>query len=427
MTLPLSNPRRGSREFGVVMVLSFFLQGGLAAQDISSSDIGDHTAVYLVTFGPGPQVWERFGHNAVWIRDTVTGRGPAYDYGRFNFEQQGFLWRFARGQMAYWMGRADGGALIDAYVRLGRSVTLQELRFDAGQRASLNQALELNFAQDSGTYRYDYYRDNCSTRIRDQIDSAIGGALRDYLESTPSSMTLRDHTRRSLENNLAIYFGAMFLLGPAADRPITALEESFLPALLQQHIRGVRVPDSVGGSVPLVRREIQVAESDGYSVPLQVPKAPNRVLGGLGLGIGATLLALGLLARRSGVARWGFLACVALWQVFVAVGALLILWLWGLSDHVAAYRNLNVLHFSVAALVLLGLTPGMLRGGVKRLRAGTLFARFAFSASAIGVILAILPIITQQFGDVSALMFPAHAAVLVGVESLSRSVSSSPS
>jgi hypothetical protein len=118
---------------------------------------------------------------------------------------------------------------------------------------------------------------------------------------------------------------------------------------------------------------------------------------------------------------------MALWQVFVAVGALLILWLWGLSDHVAAYRNLNVLHFSVAAVVLLALTPGMMRGDAKRLRAGRTFARLALVASAIGVVLAMLPMLTQRFGDVSALMFPTHAAVLVGLESLSRPVSSSPS
>ena len=403
------------------------LHAGLAAQEPSSDTANDPHAVYLVTFGPGPQVWERFGHNALWIRDTVTGRGVAYDYGRFNFEQEGFLWRFARGHMEYWMGRADGGALIDAYVRLGRSVVLQELSLDAAERRYLQAALETNFARDSGTYRYDYYRDNCSTRVRDQIDVAVGGALRSYLASTPSTLTLRDHTRRSLDNNLAIYFAAMSFLGPMADRPITALEESFLPALLQEHIRGVQMVDSSGASTPLVRREIQVAESDGYSVPVEVPGRPDRVFGGLGLGLAAVLLVLGLLARNSRLARWGFLALMALWQVFVAVGALLIIWLWGLSDHLAAYRNLNVLHFSVAAVVLLALTPGMMRGDAKRLRAGRTFARLALVASAIGVVLAMLPMLTQSFGDVSGLMFPIHAAVLVGLESLSRPVSSSPS
>ncbi|HEX9754952.1 MAG TPA: hypothetical protein VGA42_04560, partial [Gemmatimonadales bacterium] len=48
---------------------------------------GSRLAVYLVTFGPGPQVWERFGHNAILFRDSVTGEGPAYDYGRFDFRE----------------------------------------------------------------------------------------------------------------------------------------------------------------------------------------------------------------------------------------------------------------------------------------------------------------------------------------------------
>jgi hypothetical protein len=36
----------------------------------------DSLRAFLVTFGPGPAVWERFGHNALWIHDPATGTTP---------------------------------------------------------------------------------------------------------------------------------------------------------------------------------------------------------------------------------------------------------------------------------------------------------------------------------------------------------------
>jgi hypothetical protein len=40
--------------------------------------------VFLITVGAGRQVWERFGHNAIWVRDTVRGIDRAYNYGMFS-------------------------------------------------------------------------------------------------------------------------------------------------------------------------------------------------------------------------------------------------------------------------------------------------------------------------------------------------------
>lgn len=98
---------------------------------------GRHLAVYLVTFGPGSQIWERFGHNAILIRDTVTSESTAYDYGRFSFEQKQFFIGFARGRMQYWMGRDDGVALINAYIRRQRSAWMQQLALSPAQRIRL--------------------------------------------------------------------------------------------------------------------------------------------------------------------------------------------------------------------------------------------------------------------------------------------------
>ena len=92
----------------------------MARDSLSPGDAGDHLTVRLMTMGPGQLVWERFGHNAIWISDARAGTELAYNYGIFDFDQVGFYPRLIEGEMLYRMEahdalhvfeieRADGG------------------------------------------------------------------------------------------------------------------------------------------------------------------------------------------------------------------------------------------------------------------------------------------------------------------------------
>src|SRR5690606_32866596 len=54
--------------------------------------------VYLLTMGPGDAVWERFGHNAILLRDTTRGIAVAYHYGMFSFDEPGIGRRLRLGR-----------------------------------------------------------------------------------------------------------------------------------------------------------------------------------------------------------------------------------------------------------------------------------------------------------------------------------------
>ena len=130
-----------------------------------------------MTMGPGEQVWERFGHNAIWIHDAVAGTDIAYNYGLFDFHQQDFLPRFIRGQMWYWMAGFPAQPYVQTYVRANRSVWLQQLDLPPAARLELQRFLEWNARPENRFYHYDYYKDNCSTRVRDALDRVIGGRI----------------------------------------------------------------------------------------------------------------------------------------------------------------------------------------------------------------------------------------------------------
>ncbi len=62
-----------------------------------------------------------------------------------------------------------------AYYRdVGRGVAIQWLHLTPRQATELSRALALNARPEHAHYDYDYFTDNCATRVRDAIDRALG-------------------------------------------------------------------------------------------------------------------------------------------------------------------------------------------------------------------------------------------------------------
>jgi hypothetical protein len=406
-------------------VIPVFLLASLLGGQSDQQTDGRRLAAYLVTFGPGPAVWERFGHNALWIRDTVSGENYAWDYGRFAFGD-GFLAQFARGKLLYWMGKDDGLRVVNGYVRHERSVYLQELDLTPTERVALRDFLDGQFSVDQGRYRYDYYRDNCSTRIRDAIDAVTGGRIRATLDTGNSGTSYRWHTRRSLENNLLTWTVTDAALGPLVDQPITRQGETFLPGKLREYIRTVQYTDDQGRTHPLVRGEITLAETDRFTVP-DAPGdwTPRFIL--LGLVLGLALFSLGSAARDNALARWMFGLLGGTWTLIAGVGGALLLFLWLGSDHEVAWRNQNLWHLNLLALALVPLLPGALRKSPTRVKPALALAFLLVAVSVLGVVVKGLPGFGQANAEVIALVLPLHAGLALGLRAAIRSPSPAPS
>src|SRR5215204_6412228 len=98
------------------------------AQSTQPSTEPDKLRVYLVTIGPGKEVWERFGHNMIWIHDPQERPGDknaAYNWGLFNFDN--FIYNFLSKNMRYWMDAFRAEPVIQDYVDADRSVWVHEL------------------------------------------------------------------------------------------------------------------------------------------------------------------------------------------------------------------------------------------------------------------------------------------------------------
>jgi hypothetical protein len=377
---------------------------------------GSELTVYLATIGPGDQVWEKFGHNAIWIRDAVTGTTIAYNYGIFDFEQDRFIPRLMKGDMLYKMGVSDAENELYGYSYFNRTVTLQELRLAPAQRHALREFLEWNWLPENRDYLYDYFRDNCSTRVRDALDRALGGALRASLAGVPTGTTFRSHSLRLTAGSTATYTGLMLGLGLPTDEPIDAWQESFVPMELMRHLRAVRVVDAAGDTVPLVAEENVVFQADRAP---PATTAPNRFAAYLAAGV-LTAVALLLLARAARTrrsARAALALATFFWGIVTGFFGVILAMLWLFTSHTAAYPNLNLLQVNPLGLLLAAAAPFAVvashRSRISRLAWPTAVALAALSIT--GVLLHAFPSLRQMNGPLIALLLPIHLAVLASL------------
>ena len=375
---------------------------------------GSGPRIVLLTLGPGDAIWERFGHNAIWVHDPASGTDLAYNYGMFDFQQESFLLNFIRGRMWYWMEGFDPYQTVEHYRGRNRSVWMQELNLSPAQGAELRDLLAENALPQNRFYRYDYYRDNCSTRVRDALDRVLGGALRAATDSAPTGTTYRWHTRRLVAEgggSVPMYTGLEVGLGPAADRPISAWEEMFLPVKVRDQLRRLTVRDPTGAAVPLVRGERLLFAA---TRPPERQAAPKWWIAGYvvaGLAFAGALLALSARVRRSGAARWGFAVLATLWLLVAAAAGWILLGLWTLTDHAIAYRNENLLQLSPLALPLLVLVPALAFGRRWAPRWALPLALAVAALSLLGAVIQVLPGIDQANGEVIALALPVNLAL----------------
>ncbi len=407
----------------VALLLPAILLGRPAAAQ--QPERGAELTISLVTMGPGHEVWERFGHNAIWVHDTLRHQDIQYNYGLFSFRQENFILRFVQGRMLYSMGGFDAAPSMAQYAGDNRSVWVQALNLTPAQRADLRDFLEWNALPENRNYHYDYYRDNCSTRVRDALDRVLGGRIRAATERVPSGTTYRFHTARLTSSEPLVYTGLMLGLGEPVDRPISAYEEMFLPLALRTEIRGIEVPDAQGAMVPLVRSE-DTAYRSTAPAPATAPPSWLPAYLAIGLALGGLLLLLGRAAPGSAGARWGLVIPGTLWALLTGLAGTILTGLWALTDHVAAYANENLFQFNPIALALVVLLPLAVLGGGRWVNAARRLAAILVALSVAGIAFKLVPGVRQSNAMLIALALPVHLGVWLGLRSVTRRRSGAP-
>ncbi|WP_425600345.1 DUF4105 domain-containing protein [Luteimonas deserti] len=353
----------------------------------------------VATMQPGDVFFERFGHNAIVV-DAPDAPGPvSYNFGYFDPAEPGFIGRFLRGDMRYQLMALPLFEDLAYYRDVGRGVTIQWLDLDPEQALRLADALAENARPENAHYRYDYFTDNCSTRVRDALDGALDGLLRRQLQGRSRGNTYRGDAVRLASPAPWMWLGFDIGLGPASDRPNALWDDAFVPMRLADALRSVRRADGR----PLVRGETTVIAHRQQAEP---PERARRLWPWLlaGLAIGGALLAAGTRAPRVVAA-----AALPFWSLCALLGLVMLL-LWWATAHHFAWQNHNLLLFNPLCLLLL-------RGGWRIARgrdAGPLFRWTLVTVLLAGVaalFLHWLPVLPQRNAAWLSLLMPVHVAL----------------
>ncbi|MCJ7820262.1 MAG: DUF4105 domain-containing protein [Bacteroidales bacterium] len=308
----------------------------------AKADIADSTDVYLLTCAPGTESYSIYGHTA--LRIVIRGQNfdRVYNWGIFDFSTPNFAFRFAKGKLDYMVGAYEYNDFLNEYLLEGRSVWSQKIDLTTAEKVKLFELINENLKPENIKYRYDFFFDNCATRIRDIIEKAASDTI------IYSEKTRRNTFRQLIDPNQKVLpwldFGADFLLGLQADRKASPSEEMFLPMYLMENLTTGRIVRN-GNPEELLGPLETVIDFTGAAREVSRPWIPQAVFY-------AVLLLVVLITFVFGSRYLGLITDIIIYTLF-SILSLLMIFTNFFSDHDAMHYNLVILAINPIIPVLL--------------------------------------------------------------------------
>ena len=195
----------------------------------------------LLTVSPGDELYNCFGHSAFLLIDTANNIFKNYNYGTFDGYDPDFYMKFVRGKLLYSLAVEDPRALMYTAVEENRSITKQVLNLSQAQKQRLFDFLEKNYLIENRYYKYDFFYDNCSSRLRDALVYTCGDTLNFNLKPATEPKSFRALIDPFLENKRYQDLGMDLGLGLPSDKIATPFQYMFLPDHLMNGFAGATV------------------------------------------------------------------------------------------------------------------------------------------------------------------------------------------
>ena len=233
---------------------------------------------YLAAQPSDEDVYTLYGHAGLRVCDSVQGFDVTFNYGLFNFSED-FVPRFIQGKTDYIVLPIPTSDYMSEYQ--GRGVIYElVLRTDSLQRAHLWQLLIENVQPEHRTYRYNAFRDNCSTRPLALYFATLKGENQSPLDtqqltfkfdSVSSIPPLSPTTWRTAINELEasspwLVLGTDLAMGTALDQEMSIAQRFFIPTEVARLLPHLSVATSSEGDNWV--RPVQQAIAYGQPHPI---------------------------------------------------------------------------------------------------------------------------------------------------------------
>ena len=202
--------------------------------------ISDSLQVSLLTLEPGIEAYTIFGHTAIRIKDTLSHTDRVYNFGTFNFNTPHFYWKFLKGDLNYYLSATSFKKYMRTSKHDQRKVWEQKLDLKAGEKQKIHYNLERCYHSEDRFYRYDFFHDNCATRVRDVLFGAINSEVI-YDTGMFCNKTFRQLLDPFFSVNYWYDLGINFVLGKEADRVARPYDFMFLPEYIMEILQSAQL------------------------------------------------------------------------------------------------------------------------------------------------------------------------------------------
>ena len=131
--------------------------------------------VSVIYCGIGNDIYSIFGH--VGIRVSNKDSDVVYNFGTFDPSTPEFVPKFIRGDLHYSLSREDYNQFLSTYRSENREVIEYNLSLSPQETSDIENELLKTYNSNLRYYRYQFLKDNCSTRIYQSLQESLGKRL----------------------------------------------------------------------------------------------------------------------------------------------------------------------------------------------------------------------------------------------------------
>ncbi|WP_028974312.1 DUF4105 domain-containing protein [Spirochaeta cellobiosiphila] len=309
----------------------------LFADDLDQFKIGPHAQFSLITVSDGPELYATFGHTIIRIKDIENNIDWAVDWGKFDFNTEGFYFKFIRGRLNYLMDVTLFRYALQQYVMRDLTLTEQVLRLDTEEKQDFFEFIKETYKPENRFYKYDFFKDNCATRIGEYLLNAFPEVVRFNAPYEGSQTSYQRMIQPHLKVKPWTGMGINIILGQESDKEILNHNKMFLPHDLMEAVDNAEVYED-GQWLPLVMDKHIIYQSRGITT-LSVPPFYRQPLPYTIL-----LLLIGMILfylERKQIISLRIYDIVA--NVILSILTIFLLFMWLGTDHSATALNLNIL------------------------------------------------------------------------------------
>jgi len=337
-----------------------------------------NTEIYLITCGPGTETYSIYGHSALRIVMPGEKIDRVYNWGLFDFDTPHFAWNFAKGRLNYMVGGTSMNSFMREYLSEKRYVISQKVNLTPEEIARLISLINENLKPENISYKYDFFYDNCSTRIRDLLEKAVGNKLIYPPSEAGKDPTFRNLINKYQQNFSWLNFGVDILIGAPADKKALFRDRMFLPVEMQK-----------GLSEALVNRDNKMTpllQSPELLLDYETPVLRSNLFNSPSMAFTLFFIVVVLLTSSSKRKKLVNIVDITVFSIFSILAVMMIFFNF-FADHQQTKMNLNIIWLN--PLLIICLIMLILK------KAGTIWFRMVFFITA--AFLAIMYFLPQGF------------------------------